>query len=277
MSNRKVSIIVPCYNYGSFLGECLESVLRQTYFNWECIIVDNGSTDNTKSVAQSYSSKDPRFIYEYIAQKGVSFARNHAVKLSKGEYILPLDADDKIESTYIEKAVKAINDNPNIKLVYSDAKLFGSASGKWTLPPFSLKDLLIENSIFCTALYRKSDFITAGGYDPAMLEGFEDWDFWIRMLKDGSKVYKIPETLFYYRIRSNSRNSVLTDQLQLKLRRRIYENHKELYESVFSTPDLIFEYYQLNKELRSIKYSRAQKLGESLLLPLRFLKKTLRR
>lgn len=271
-NRTKISVIVPAYNYGNYLGECLDSVLFQTYSNWECIIVDNGSTDNTAEVAKAYTKNDQRFKYVLTEQNGVSFARNKAAELSVGEFILPLDADDKIAPGLLEKAENVLRKNKDVKVVYCDAMLFGASKGKWILPDYSLKNLLVENSIFCTALFRKSDFNTAGGYNLNMREGFEDWDFWIRMLKDGSKIYKIPEVLFYYRIKAASRNSQLDREKQLILRRRIVENHRELYDKYFPTADLLFDYHSQNVELRNIKASNNLKLGKMLLAPLRFVK-----
>ena len=106
-----------------------------------------------------------------------------------------------------------------------------------------------------------------------MVEGFEDWDFWIRMLKNGEKVYKIPEELFYYRIRENSRNSSLDKDKQIRLRKKIVANHRELYQANFDLAELIFENYVLNHELRSMKSSMSLKLGKKMLAPLLFLKK----
>lgn len=276
-TKTKIAVIVPAYNYGNYLSECLESVLAQTYSNWECIVVDNGSTDNTPEVAKSFAAKDPRFVYVKTEQNGVSFARNKAVELSSSEYILPLDADDKIAPGLLEKAEEVLRHRKDVKVVYCDAMLFGASNGKWTLPEYSLKNLLIENSIFCTALYRKSDFNVAGGYNLNMREGFEDWDFWIRMLKDDGKVYKIPEVLFYYRVKAASRNSQLNQEKQLLLRRRIVENHKELYEKYFPTADLIFEYHSQNMELKNIKNSYNLKVGKMMLAPLRFVKSIFKR
>ena len=268
----RLSVIVPSYNYGAYIAECLDSVMAQSFRHWECIVIDNGSTDNTATVVKAYEAKDSRIRYHFTEQKGVSFARNKAVELSRGEYILPLDADDKIDPTYLEKAIAILSTRPELKLVYCDAELFGAFSGKWVLPEYSLRDLLIENSIFCSALYRKADFYAAGGYNENMKEGFEDWDFWIRMLQGGEPVYKIPEALFYYRMRLNSRNGVLTPGKQLSLRRRIFEDHKALYEASFALPDLIFEYYELKKELAAAKDSVDLKAGRLILGPARFLK-----
>ncbi|HOZ87764.1 MAG TPA: glycosyltransferase [Bacteroidia bacterium] len=272
-----VSIIVPAYNHGIYIGECLDSVISQTFKDWECIIVDNGSTDNTSVIVNAYVLKDSRFRYHYTSQKGVSFARNTAVALSTGTYILPLDSDDKIAAAYLEKAVKTIESDKGVDLVYCDAELFGVGKGKWILPEYSFKGLLIENSIFCTALYRKSDFETAGGYNENMKEGFEDWDFWIKLMQRGGRVHRIRETLFYYRIRPESRNNSLSEERQRRLRRQIFENHTELYQKTFSIPDLLFDNHNLLKETAAVLTSREYRLGTTLLKPLRFIKKLLKR
>src|SRR6185312_5477330 len=171
-----VSVIVPCFNHGIYLGECLESILIQTYQNWECIIIDNGSTDNTKQVSESYIQKDKRFKYIYNSVKGVSLARNTGIKNSVGKYILPVDADDKIAPPYISEAVAVLEKRENVKLVYCNAKLFGSVNRDWVLPDYSLKNMLIENIIFCSAVFRRKDFDASNGYNEQMVEGFEDWD-----------------------------------------------------------------------------------------------------
>ena len=276
MTTPVVSIIVPAYNYASYLGECLDSVLAQTMKSWECIVIDNGSTDNTSDIVKAYSEKDSRIKYHFTNQKGVSLARNYAVSLSQGEYILPLDADDKIENSYISKALSIMEKHPEISLVYCDAFLFGSVQKKWILPEFNYKNLLIENSIFCSAMYRKTDFDLVKGYNINMVDGFEDWDFWIKLLKNDKKVIKINEPLFYYRIKENSRNSILDENKQLKLRTQIYNNHIELYNSFFTFPELVYANYQLKQKYDSVSNSLTYKIGKLLVYPLNLLKRLLK-
>jgi glycosyltransferase involved in cell wall biosynthesis len=277
MNSVKISVIIPAYNAEEFLSETLRSVLAQSISEWECVIVDNGSIDGTKRIAEGFVKQDTRFKYHFCEQRGVSFARNLAVSLSKGKYILPLDSDDKIGTSYLEKGIRKLEEDSNLKLVYCDAELFGASQGKWILPPYSLKELLIENSIFCSAIYRKTDFEQTKGYNENMHEGFEDWDFWIRMLKDGSMVYKIPETLFYYRIRKNSRNNVLDKEKQLRLRKQIFLNHEELYLNTFKMYELIYLLHVANSENSQLKHSFELKIGALFIKPFRFLKKLLTR
>jgi hypothetical protein len=121
-------------------------------------------------------------------------------------------------------------------------------------------------------MFKRADFNAMQGYNENMKEGFEDWDFWIGLLKNGGKVVKIPEVLFYYRIRENSRNSVLDDGKQLRLREIIYNNHKAIYDANFSIPKLVYENYGLSTQLNSIKQSKDYNFGKKLMIPIRFVK-----
>ena len=105
MNNPLVSVIVPCYKQAHFLPETLNAVLNQTYDNWECIIVDDGSPDNTIEVANSFILRDKRFKLVSQENQGLAMARNNGIAASRGYFILPLDSDDMIDSTYLEKAV----------------------------------------------------------------------------------------------------------------------------------------------------------------------------
>ncbi|HEB42086.1 MAG TPA: glycosyltransferase, partial [Candidatus Dependentiae bacterium] len=189
-NNPLISIIVPCFNQGLYLPEALDSILAQTYQNWECIIVNDGSTDDTDYIAKRYCECDTRFKFIQKANGGLADARNEGIKNSNGFYILPLDSDDKISNNYLNEAIKILNDNPQIKLVYCDAELFGDETGKWNLPEYSFERLLYENHIFCTAIYKRSDFDKTYGYNVKMKAGWEDWDLWLSMLNANDQVYK---------------------------------------------------------------------------------------
>lgn len=217
--NDLVSIIVPCYNQAQYLDEALQSVLDQTYVNWECIIVNDGSPDHTKEISQGWVANDNRFVYLYQDNAGVSSARNFGIASSRGSFILPLDADDKISPDYVALAVETFRDNKSLKVVYCKAEKFGDEAGMWTLPPFSLKELSLDNVIFCTAMYRKEDWKLIGGYDNRMISGWEDWEFWIALLKNSGKVKCLETVGFYYRIKAISRQEQMS-----------YDNMKHLME-----------------------------------------------
>ncbi len=252
MNNPLVSIIVPCYNQGEYLIEALESVECQTYLNWECIVVDDGSTDNSKDIALSFCEKDNRFFYIYQENQGPSIARNFGIANSHGRFILPLDGDDKIHKNYVEQAASILNDNNEVKIVYCKAEFFGKASGEWKLEDYNEDLFLIRNCIFCTAMYRRTDYDKTRGYNSIMKEGLEDWEFWISMLELGGIVYKIPKVYFYYRIKEQSRNTDWESKIKM-LYPRIMNIHSDMYIQQYCS--LYSRYYNLrNSRFYSLFY-----------------------
>lgn len=202
-----ISVIVPCFNQGAFLAETLNSVLGQTYSNWECIIVDDGSEDDTSVVAAVFVKRDVRFSYIKQANQGPSIARNNGIASSKGTYVLPLDSDDIIDPTYLEKAIDYFKDHPDTKVVYCRADKFGEEHGEWLLPQYSYDALIRSNCLFVSCIYLRKDFDQVGGYNPEMNSGLEDWEFWLELLRPNDKVHQINEILFHYRIRNESRST----------------------------------------------------------------------
>ena len=199
-----VSVIVPIYNAAPYLKETLDSILASTYKPIEVVMVDDGSKDESLYIAKHYCIQHPEC--QVIAQEnhGVSSARNTAIIAAKGTYILPVDADDKIANTFIQKAVDVIEENDNIRVVGCRCWMFGAINKEWKLPTFSHALLARKNMIPATALYRKIDWERSGGYCEQEIYR-EDWDFWISMMELGGTFYKIDEILFYYRISTGSR------------------------------------------------------------------------
>ena len=150
MSNH-VSIIVPCFKQAHFLDEALQSVLNQTYTNWECIVVNDGSPDNTEEVAEKWCKKDNRFKYVFQKNRGLSSARNAGIKISNGKYILPLDSDDIIDDHFLEKLVPHIEKDETIAIITSYSKFFSGTISNIVheLKPKgdSYRSLLFENNI----------------------------------------------------------------------------------------------------------------------------------
>ena len=204
MKEPKISIIVPCYNQAQYLGEALQSVLDQTEKDWECIIVNDGSPDDTAQVALDWVKRDERFIYIFKENAGLSAARNTGIEKAKSKLILPLDADDRIGTEYISRTLEAFRIKPDLTLVYCRAKKFGIEEGIWNLSDFSLFNLSRNNLIFPSGIYKKDDWKKVGGYDPKMIYGWEDWEFWISLLKNGRKDKRLDYTGFYYRIKNES-------------------------------------------------------------------------
>lgn len=227
----KVSVIITCYNYGKYLAEAVDSVLASTYENYEIIVIDDGFDDSeTVSILEKFSRPKTRIIRQ--ENMGVSAARNNAIKEAKGEYILPLDADDKIAPEYIEKAVDILDSNPEFNVVYCDIQYFGDQNFIFEKPDYHPKILLLENFCTVTSLYKKSDWEKIGGYKKEMDIGWEDWEFWLSMRENYLNPYHIKELLFYYRIikNENSRNKV-TDEIKnrRKLRLKMMKLHPDFY------------------------------------------------
>jgi glycosyltransferase involved in cell wall biosynthesis len=245
----RISVIVPCYNQARYLDECLDSVLTQTYENWECIIVNDGSPDNTEEIASKWVEKDTRFIYLKKENGGLSSARNFGIEKAGGEFILPLDADDKIDSTYIHQALLEFERQPTLKLVYCLAQKFGFENEFWSLPEFSLKSLALQNIIFCSAVYRKVDWQHIGGYDPNLTHGLEDWDFWLSLLKTGGEVKRLEFIGFFYRTKPDSMSINLRKKNSIIISSQdyIYLKHKEFYDKEFGT---YLEVLRIHDELR---------------------------
>lgn len=199
-----VSIIVPVYNMEDFVIECLSSIKESTYENIEVLIIDDGSKDNSLKLIQQFAKNDSRFHVYFQENAGVCKARNKALELSKGKYILPIDSDDILCKDFIQESVSRIEENKNIKAVLPTIEFFGDKTGIWSLPDFKLSLLARKNTIPISGLYRKEDAIKIGGYCED-LTAREDWVFWIGMLKDGGDVVRLHKTGLKYRIRSTSK------------------------------------------------------------------------
>lgn len=219
----RVSIVIPCYNAGRFLAEAVESALAQTHGDLEVVIVDDGSTD-AETTRLLDAADWPRTRVLRQANAGPAAARNAAIAAATGECILPLDADDKIEPSYVEKALAVLEARPDVGIVYCKAAKFGADSGPWQLPPYTPDELVIDNVIFITSLFRKRDWERAGGFNEGLRHGVEDYDFWVRLLSLGLDVVQLDETLFHYRVQAVSRTTTFNSQ-----RERMVETYAEIF------------------------------------------------
>lgn len=266
MISPKISIIVPCYQQAQFLDDCLNSVFIQTFQEWECIIINDGSNDNTEEIANKWISTDRRFKYLSQENKGLPYARNIGITKAKSEWILPLDADDIISEDYLELAQSEFNNG--FKLITCVGEKFGIDSGIIKMEKFSLKNLATFNTFFSACFFKKEDWERVGGYDETLIFGLEDWDFWISILKDGGKVYKINKTCFYYRMKEQSMITELIDEKRIKMTRIISKKHIDFFhEYLGDFPSLALEIKILRRE-REMYYkaykSKRYKLGNSI-------------
>jgi len=227
-----VSVVIPCYNQGRYIDECIKSVLSQTYPSVEIIIVNDGSNDSfTKARLNEIKEKYKKVQIIDIINSGVSVARNVGIEKAHGKYILPLDGDDKISEDYIFRCMEVFNKR-NVDIVYCIGQYFGDKKGLWPLIEYSSKEIIKANMVFCSAMFKKEDWQDCNGYNENMVDGLEDWDFWLSMTERNKTFYRVNEVHFYYRIKSKSRN---TNMLDYEKRKRtilkLQENHPELYKN----------------------------------------------
>ena len=271
----KISVVIPCFNHGAYVDEAVESVLGQTYQDIEIIIVNDGSTDEpTNRLLAGYAK--PKTTVIATPHQGLASARNAGIRESRGEYILPLDADDKIGSRYAEEAVGILDGDANAGIVYCEAEMFGERTGRWELREYSLREELIENQIFCSAFFRKQDWEAAGGYNANMLYGYEDWDLWLSIIEMGRSVHKLPDVHFFYRVRKGSMIHNMEDEKRQFLFRQVYLNHLQLYGREFPDPVSLYrENQRLKQDYNAIRRSKDYALGKLMLDPLRAIKRSI--
>lgn len=210
MKENLVSIIMPAYNSEKFISESIESVLAQTFKNWELLIVDDGSLDNTKVVVNKYIENDSRIKYLYQENGKQGKARNNGINNSCGEYIAFIDSDDLWVADKLEKQIEAIR-KYEVDFVCSDGYIFlnhtnciqgdlNSLSGLFT-PEQALDHLLVVNRIpILSVLAKKEKIIQTGCFEEVpIVQNIEDYHLWLKMLANGSAIYGLPEKLVYYR------------------------------------------------------------------------------
>lgn len=199
-----VSVIVPMHNAQDYIQETLASIIDSSYRPIEVIVMDDGSQDDSLAIARQFAKSHPECSVLKQVNQGVSVARNNAIQVATGEYILPVDSDDKIGPTYIEHAVEVIHGHDQIRIVGCKGWKFGESDGEWKFPDYERAIMARRNIIPVTSLYRRSDWVTVGGYCEKEIF-MEDWDFWLSLLELGGTYYRLDEIGIYYRIRTGSR------------------------------------------------------------------------
>lgn len=227
-----VSIIIPCYNYGKFIGQTLENVIAQSYHNLEIIVIDDGSTDNTKDVVLAFIERDQRIQYFFQENRGLSAARNFGIEKSSGYYVQFLDADDALSPKKIQIQVEYLEKNTEIAICYVDPFYFKDQKGEQRFSNINLTDvswmpkltkdadkietveLLLEGNIMPvnSPLVRRNVINTIGGFN-AHLNSLEDWDFWLRAAFSFKIVYlHHPEAYCLIRVH---RTSMSQDRMRM--------------------------------------------------------------
>ena len=197
-----VSIIMPCYNHGSYLVEAIVSVERSAPPHCEVLIVDDGSTEpETLRILDCLDELGYHILRQ--PNQGLAAARNHAIRQTRGAILLPLDADNRIRAGFVEAALAVFRDRPDVGVVYSARLDFGARSQRVDPADFDLLTILGCNYIDACALFRRSVWTQCDGYDET-LRALEDWEFWLHAAKHGWSFHRLKPVYFEYRVRANS-------------------------------------------------------------------------
>jgi len=224
----KFAVVVPCYMLGGMIEETIRSIMRQTLDSVQIIIVDDVSNDTVTTRSLTKLGEKVQVIYR-TENGGASATRNTGVEAANAKYILCLDGDDLIEPTYLEEAYNLFEMDPAISVVAPHVRMFGEKSSTWRVadnPGFP--EALLSAPIANASCFRKSVWQEVGGYDEAM-RGYEDWEFWIRVIKLGSTIRNLPRFHYRYRIRPDSKVKT-SNSNSVEIVSYIVEKHRELYE-----------------------------------------------
>ena len=205
--SKKISILMGIYNCAATLTEALDSIISQTYTNWQFIICDDGSKDNSYDIAKKYEKMDPdRFVViKNESNIGLNSTLNRCLKIADGDYIARMDGDDVCAPTRFQKEVEFLNSHPDYAIVSTYMTTFDE-NGEWgcikTLEYPQVKDFPTHVPMFCHApcMIRKEAFMDVGGYtEDKRLLRVEDYHLWYKFYAKGYKGYNIPEALYKMR------------------------------------------------------------------------------
>jgi glycosyltransferase involved in cell wall biosynthesis len=224
----EVAIVIPCYRYAHLLPDAVASAVAQTWPNLRIVIVDDGSPDDTAQVAAALVARHPTRRIELLRQhnQGLSAARNAGVRATASPFVLPLDADDRLEPTAVERLLGALLAAGG-DVATPLGRTFGDEERPLVTRPVTRRRLAANNCLVYCSLYRRSLFDRIGGYGP-LKPGYEDWDFWLSALELGARFVHVPLELFRYRKHGATILSG-ADQKAMRLHATIASNHPSLY------------------------------------------------
>lgn len=225
-----LSIIVPYYNMGAYIKECLASLFNATYPHKEIIVIDDGSTDRHSIQVLDELMSDRRLTIIRQKNQGLAYVRNYGAEVASGTYLAFLDADDKVATTYYEKAISILQQKDNVFFVGAWTQYFGDSRQLWPTftpqPPYAL----VHNPLNSSSLvYKRAAFLAGGLNDKRVDYGLEDYDSVISMMGHGFNGVTIPEPLFFYRVRKDSMFRKATREKLLYSNRYIADKHKDYF------------------------------------------------
>ncbi|MGE4053869.1 MAG: glycosyltransferase [Vicinamibacterales bacterium] len=226
----RVSVIVTCFNLGQYLCEAVNSLLAQTFDDFEIVIVDDGSTDDeTRGVLDRWNCPGTRLIRS-PENRGLPTAKNLGLRHTTGEYVCMFDADDRAHPELLSRSVKALDADPSLAFVSHWLQAFGDDTSVWSRSDCGFPALLHHNRVNGAALVRRSAIEAVGGFDESFREGGEDWDLWIALVERGFRGRVLPQALYEYRRRVGSMSRLMDlEQMHPDLCRRLAAKHETSY------------------------------------------------
>ncbi len=207
-----VSVIMPAFNVAPFIAQAIESVLAQTYTDWELVIVDDGSNDGTRAVAERYRAAHPGVIVVVAHEnRGLAAARNSALRVARGAVFALLDSDDVWEPGFLAAQMRLLEEHPDVAIVTGNATTLGGILDGQPArpvddrrpPPDLVQILRDETSVFIMSVFRRDVVDRIGGFDERFRTN-EDYDFWVRAASAGFTFIRNPKPLAFYRRHGNS-------------------------------------------------------------------------
>jgi len=285
----EVTVIVPCYNLARYLGSCIESVRAQTAPDWECIIVNDGSTDDTEAVARSYAAQDARVRWVTQQNRGLSAARNRGLDEATGRFVQFLDADDSIAPTKFERQLAVLNADKHPGLCYCDCERRNSDPESFGWTSFRMRaDLDLENPLRDLAarwedglsipshcfLFDARFFSQRGIRFDQTLGNHEDWDCWMRIFATIPRVLYVPDVLATYLYRGDSLSADFSPMRQgfleaIRKQQRIFRDEPDMRATLAATARRVRDQYRDSAFPRSayLRASRATKAAMRKHLP----------
>lgn len=250
-----LSVVVPCYNLGRYLHEAVESVLAQTFDDFEIIIVDDGSTDRYTRLLLAHFNR-PRTLIVHQENRGLAAARNEGIRQSGGRYVCCLDPDDRLRPEFFARACAILDADPAVGFVSGHFEMFDEREGVFRFESCEFPSLLVHNVAIEPAIFRRAGWEQVGGYCTTFsTSGIEDWDLWIALLEGGYRAEIIRETMWEYRIRSDQMSTgMYRPEAWQRLVQELVARHPEAYRD--HLPAVVAQHARRWVELREWTHNR---------------------
>lgn len=222
----RVSVVIPFYDSQATIAETLASLDAQTFRDFDVTLVDDGSRSDAARACLEALPPTIRVVRQ--ANRGLPAARNAGIAASDGALVLPLDSDDLLAPTAIERLVAALDADPAADIAFSWTERFDEEQGLSQMALHPVEQLFVNEAPYCMLMPRTL-VARAGGYDESMREGYEDWEFNIRLVGLGVRAAVVPEPLFRYRVRARGMLKARTMGQHVQIWRQIRAKHRRLY------------------------------------------------